>query len=327
MIERTGVRSMGYVVSREGPQTPHIVATGESSKQAESEAYDELAFFMDRVVTAYSKNGLYNRAKSAQSFFERHHYISHEQLHESVRYFAHELIDSYRIGEAPVIAHISADDVKDQRVGSSEYIVSLLYDNLRRTSSSIKIPFASIGRIKNTPELQDRPVYVFDDWIISGGQMRHIIEDLDGISEPRFRLIALRDNWKELITEPLCLHGSSMLYYYPADPIDNSIEGPSIVGVHSSPNIGWQNRLATFALDLSCLQKDTPTELPSLGSILRPYRTRQDIPRYYTHPPREDLLSWRYRHGLDPDSFTQFTPQTVRDLCQRNILSDDKSTV
>lgn len=296
--------------------------------QSTTDAVDEFKLFMDGVISTYTKHNLPHRAESATRFLDDFYFIDRDETAEATKYFGDELACSFRAKESPIVLHVNAEDEKDRQVGSSEYITYEVYKKLGEYGMSREqVPFLSAKEVLSTEQIHDRPIYIFDDWIISGGQINQLIDTLGGLSTNiRFRFVALRDNWPELVTSNIAIPQHSLEYYHRANPIKNVVEGPSIIGVHSSVNIGWQNRLATFAFDIAHLERRTISP-PALGDIVRPYRTRISTPKFYREPPENDLLSWRNINGVDPDSFTEFTLQTIAKLLRRQTASNNKPSI
>jgi hypothetical protein len=286
---------------------PQIVGDKtQSISLSEQDAISEVGFFMDAVRQTYTDHGYHERAESAHRFQENLYVVDSDMLGEAALYFGEELataaIDSPRV----TVIHASSDDLVDQRVGSSEYVVGAIFDHVRRDYPGLlnKVSYKSIEDIRQRELVKGERIFFYDDWTITGMQASRILEPLKAIPvEARF--VALRENWRsKVISWPENVHTE---HWHTAPAIRNLAEGPSVIGTHSAANVGWQNRLAVFGVDRALLRGDTP--LPILGDIIRPYRTRVGRPTYYRKPI--DTIWQSLRDGSDGKTVAEFSLEAL----------------
>lgn len=291
--------------------------------QPESEAIEEVSIFLNTVAKQYDSSGLPQRADSVRSFMDGIYVVDKDMLATAVEAFTDELVDLAQSASRVTILHSSAEDKKDQSVGSSEFIIGAIVEKLKERDIKIgrDVYVEDAGALHERGVTSDEKVMFYDDWMITGGQVRKMWEATPVPDRNlAMRFVALRENWSELLAEPLKLQGD-LEYFYEAGSIDNIAEGPSVVGTHSSANIGWQNRIAVFGLDLSYL-REREVPLPALGSISRPYRTRVDEPYFYKHPQVEDLVAYRHRNGQELDGFSELCLESLTHHFRRDRFAD-----
>lgn len=293
-----------------------IVPTGETMSYEESDAIEELRVFLDLVSANYRENGYDGRANCVDDFSKRVAFVDHQMFLTAAKAYAFELATVIQDGGRPQVVHGSHHDTKDRFVGSGEYIFAHVAHVLRQDHGfrvGSHYDFAPPRDLNGRTEDDTYPIYVFDDWIITGGQMRHTIADIGkkAAGNTHIRLLATREE-SQAVRE-IAPEVNSIRYEYPFEGVDDIARGPSIIGAHSSVNIGWQNMLATFALDLSYMRGGQDVRLPGLGYIKRPYRTRLDTPRYYKCLPQSSLLSYAFQTGADPSSFPSSKLETLTD--------------
>jgi hypothetical protein len=286
---------------------PQIMGNkGESTSLAEHDAIQEIDLFLDAVRQTYTDHGYHERAESAHRFQENIYVLDSEKFNESTLYLAEELATAVIDSPRTTVIHASSDDLIDQRVGSSEYVVDSVFGHIRRDYPGLinEVEYKGTEDIVTREPVKGERIFFYDDWTITGMQATRILEPLNAVPvEARF--IALRQNWRDnVLSWPENVH---VEYWHGAPPIRNIAEGPSIIGPHSAVNIGWQNRLATFGVDRAWLKGDTP--LPLLGDVIRPYRTRIGYPGYYRKP--NDTIWQSINNGGDGKSVAEFSVEAL----------------